>query len=246
MAIDLEKIKEIHANLSGKGTGGGGMSDTFLKIEDGTNSVRILPPKEEDMDFYAMTKLHRVPQQDGTVKNIHCRQVHGEQCPICNLYYSLWKEPTKDETLARQIKGRDRYYMNVVDRESGEVKILSVGIILFKKIIAAMVDPDYGDITDVEEGHDFKIIKIMEGQWPKYDQSAPRPKSTPAGSGKEVAGWMDSLHDIQSLVKLEDYEELKQISESINPFAAVERSAGDINRSNTEVGDDDYMEKLQS
>ncbi len=136
--------------------------------------------------------------------------------------------------------------MNVVDRNTGEVKILSVGIILFKKIIAAMVDPDYGDITDVEEGHDFKIIKIMEGQWPKYDQSAPRPKSTPAGTGAEVAGWMDTLHDIQSLVKLEDYEELKQISESINPFAAVERSAGDINRSTTEVGDDDYMERLQS
>jgi len=244
MAIDLEKIKEIHANLSGKG--GGGMSETFLKIEEGTNVVRLLPPKEEDQDFYAMTKLHRIPMQDGMVKNIHCRQVHGEQCPICNLYYSLWKEPTKDETLARQIKGRDRYYMNVLDRESGAVKILSIGIILFKKIIAAMVDPDYGDITDPEGGHDFKIVKIMEGQWPKYDQSAPRPKSTPAGSGKEVAEWMESLHDIQSLVKLEDYEELKQIAESINPFAAVERSVDEVHRSETEVGDEDYMEKLQS
>ena len=57
---------------------------------------------------------------------------------------------------------------------------------------------------------------------------------------------MDSLHDIQSLVKLEDYEELKQIAESINPFAAVERSAGDIKRSNTDADDDDYMERLQS
>ena len=45
------------------------MSDTFLKIEDGTNSVRILPPKGEDDNFYAMTKLHRVPMADGTVKN---------------------------------------------------------------------------------------------------------------------------------------------------------------------------------
>ena len=244
MAIDLEKIKEVHANLSGKG--GSGMSDTFLKVEEGTNAVRILPPKEDDSDFYAMTKLHRIPMADGMVKNIHCRQVHGEQCPICNLYYSLWKEPTKDETLARQIKGRDRYYMNVVDRESGEVKILSIGIILFKKIIAAMVDPDYGDITDPEAGHDFKIIKVMEGQWPKYDQSAPRPKSSPTGSAKEVAEWMDSLHDIQSLVKLEDYEELKQIAEGINPFAAVERSADEIRHTDTDVGDEDYMERLQS
>ena len=81
MAIDLEKIKEIHANLSGKGMGGG-MSDTFLKVEEGTNTVRILPPKTDEENFYAMTKLHRVPMQDGTVKNIHCRQVHGEQCPM--------------------------------------------------------------------------------------------------------------------------------------------------------------------
>ena len=66
------------------------------------------------------------------------------------------------------------------------------------------------------------------------------------GMGKEVAEWMDTLHDIQSLVKLEDYEELKQIAESINPFAAVERAADDIRRSETEVGDEDYMEKLQS
>jgi len=244
MAIDLEKIKQIHENLSGKGTGGG--SDTFLILNEGTNTIRVLPPKEDDADFFAMTKLHRVPMQDGTVKNIHCRQVHGEKCPICDLYYSLWKEPTKDETLARQIKGRDRYYLNVVNREAGDVKILSVGIILFKKMIAAMCDPDYGDITDPENGHDFKIIKIMEGQWPKYDQSAPRPKSTPAGSAKEVAEWMDSLHDIQSLVKLEDYEELKQIAHSINPFAAVERSADEISRPERTVGDDDYMERLQS
>ena len=150
--------------------------------------------------FYSETKIHRVYDEDGTVHNYHCLKVHGDSCPLCDTYYGLWKTGSKDdETTARQIKPRARYYMNVVDRESGDVKILSVGIILFKKMIAAMLDEDFGDITDLQEGLDFKIIKQMEGQWPRYDQSAPRPKSSPTGSNSEVAAYMESLHDIFSL-----------------------------------------------
>ena len=39
----------------------------------------------------------------------------------------------------------------------------------------------------------------MEGQWPKYDQSAPRPKSSELGSKSEIAAAMDSLHEIHDL-----------------------------------------------
>ena len=99
--------------------------------------------------------------------------------------------------------------MNILDRDSGDVKILSVGVILFKKIVASMLDEDFGDITDLQDGFDFKIIKTMEGQWPKYDQSQPRPKSEPTGSDAEIAAYMDSLHDVHGLVKLEDYDDVK-------------------------------------
>ena len=69
----------------------------------------------------------------------------------------------------------------------------------------------------VASGHDFKIVKIMEGQWPKYDQSQPRPKSSEAGSKAEVAAWMDSLHDIHALVKLEEYEDVKTAAMGLLP-----------------------------
>ena len=82
---------------------------------------------------------------------------------MCDLYYGLWKTGRQeDEDLARKIKPRARYYMNILDRESGDVKILSIGVILFKKIIGAMLDEDFGDITDPVTGHDFKIVKEME------------------------------------------------------------------------------------
>ena len=243
MAIDLDKIRALHSQLSSQGGSDNNFINNFYQISEGTNTVRILPSKDGEKDFYAMTKIHRVPNTEGQVRNIHCRRVHGESCPVCDLYFGLWKTGKKeDEDLARQIKARDRYYMNIVDRESKEVKILSVGVILFKKIIAAMLDEDFGDITDLETGHDFKIIKVMEGQWPKYDQSSPRPKSSEAGSKAEVAAWMDTLHDIHALVKLEDYEDVKKTMQELLPS----HEGSSENPSEAEdVEDGDYLNKMQ-
>jgi hypothetical protein len=244
MAIDLEALRRKHEQLSNPQSGGNSdFVNNFYQIPDGSNAVRLLPWKDEDKEFYAETKIHRIPQPDGTVKNVHCRKVHGEQCPMCDLYYSLWKTGRKeDEDLARQIKPRARYYMNILDRESGDVKILSVGVILFKKIVAAMLDEDFGDITDPEKGHDFKIVKEMDGQWPKYDQSAPRPKSSPMGSKAEVAAAIDSLHDIHALVKLEEYEEVKNMAGALVGLDIPDEPSPQ----NEEVSDNEYLKKLQS
>lgn len=245
MAIDLDALRAKHAELSNPGSGNANSDflSNFLQVQEGTNVVRVLPGKDEDTLFYAETKIHRVPDEQGNVKNYHCRKIHGEPCPICETYYALWKEPNKDEDLARQIKPRSRYYMNVLDRDSGSVRILSIGVILFKKIIAAMLDEDFGDITDLETGHDFKIIKQMEGQWPKYDQSQPRPKSSVAGSKAEIAAWMDTLHDIHALVKLEDYEETKIVAQGL--FPSTEGSMNNPQEAK-DVPDDDYLSKMQS
>jgi len=244
MAIDLNALRAKHAELSNPG----GNTNTdflskFVQLQEGTNAIRILPGKDDDTLFYAETKIHRVPTGDGQTKNVHCRKIHGEPCPLCDMYYGLWKEPNKDEDLARQIKPRARYYMNVVDRDSGDVKILSIGVILFKKIIAAMLDEDFGDITDLTSGHDFKIVKIMEGQWPKYDQSQPRPKSSEAGNKAEVAAWMDSLHDIHALVKLEDYEEVRGAAQGLLPS---HEGSMDNPQQSEDVADEDYLTKMQT
>ena len=250
MAIDLNALRAKHAEISNSSTGSTNSSfiNNFLNLKEGTNAIRILPGKDEDTLFYAETKIHRVPDTspgapEGRTKNIHCRKIHGEPCPLCDTYLQLWKEPHKDEELARQIKPRARYYLNVVNRETDEVKILSVGVILFKKIIAAMLDEDFGDITDLKMGHDFKIVKVMEGQWPKYDQSQPRPKPEKAGSDAEVAQWMDSLHDIHALVKLEEYESVRESAQGL--FPSVEGSMQ--NPSPIEnVEDEDYLNNMQS
>ena len=246
--IDLEKIRQKHAEITKQG-GGQDFMNNFFQIKEGTNVIRVLPSADEEVEFYAETKIHRVVNAEGQPRNFHCRKVHGEGCPLCDAYYALWKTDSKgDEDIARQIKPRARFYMNIVDRETSDVKILSVGIILFQKILGAMLDEDYGDITDLKEGHDFKIVKVIEGQWPKYDQSAPRPRPEVAGSDAEVAEWMESLHDLQGLVRLEDYEATKEAAQTSYPGLTydqtVERTVATTEESTTES--DDYLERLQA
>ena len=248
MAIDLNALRLKHEQLNNPQSGNNtDFLKKFYQIPEGTNAVRILPWKDDEKEFYAETKIHRVTGPDGNVKNHHCRKIHGESCPLCDLYYALWKTGRKeDEDLARQIKPRARYYMNILDRESGEVKILSIGVILFKKIIGAMLDEDFGDITDIEAGHDFKIVKEMDGQWPKYDQSAPRPKSSPLGSKSEIATSMDTLHNIHELVKLEDYEDVKNAAALLTSTAVQGTVQGTSQNEAVNVPDNDYLNKLQS
>jgi hypothetical protein len=149
-------------------------------------------------------------------------------------------------TLARQIKPRERYYLNVAVRPANEVRILSIGQIVFKKILNTMMDPDYGDITDLKSGYDFKIVKEMDGGFPKYDQSAPRPKSSPAGTGQEIAGFMESLHDIHSLVKLEDFEEMRKSAEILLSEIGIASLSPKVMTSDEDNGpESNYLNKLK-
>tara|TARA_Y100000034_G_scaffold95621_1_gene116226 strand:- start:900 stop:1301 length:402 start_codon:yes stop_codon:yes gene_type:complete len=111
--------------------------------------------------------------------------------------------------------------MNVVDRNEGGVKIFSVGEILFKKIVNIMLDEDIGDITDLKTGRDFKIVRNRKGEWPDYSESNVRIKQEAAGSDKEIAEWMDSLHNIQGLVKLEEFDSVLKYAQHYLPSLAT-------------------------
>lgn len=261
MAIDLNALRAKHEQLSNPKAAAGGNNQDFLnkfyRVLEGDNYVRILPAAEgSDKPFYAETKIHRVPDGQGGVRNYHCRKVHGEKCPMCELYYALWKTGVKeDEDLARQIKPRSRYYLNILDRNTDEVKIFSIGMILFQKIMETMLDPDYADlfekaengILDTKIGHDFKVSMFKEGQWPKYDRSMFRPRGSELGSAQQVDEVMNSLHDIHDLVKLEEYDTLMEAAQNLRPELGVVRERPAPTQETPESGsDDDFTRRLMS
>ena len=249
--VNIEQLRKKYAEINNPG--GGGKSDflsKFFMMDEGTSVVRVLPAKDEaNQEFSAESALHRL-----NAKNYHCPRVKGDKCPACDTYYNMWKEinaigketPKGKELadLARQIKARKRYYMNVVDRRDESVKILSVGQKLFGKVLDCFFDEDFGDITDLKEGWDFKIVKDTQGQWPNYDKSSPKPKQSPAGTDAQNAQWMDELHDIHGLVKVAEYDELKGLMMELE--SATNGPQPETITSQTQAPDDeDYMAHLK-
>ena len=123
--VNLDELRKKYEEVTQQNSGGNkDFLSKFLITKEGTSIVRILPAKEEDDNFYAETAIHRI-EQDGQWRNYHCPRVKGDKCPVCDLYYGLWKtDHEENHNLARSIKARKRYYLNEVARESGDVKIL--------------------------------------------------------------------------------------------------------------------------
>jgi len=243
--MNFEKLKEsMKTRLDEIENRGNKFAEAFLQIKEGTTTIRLLPPKDEDSPLWAETRIHRIPQGEN-IKAVQCLKIFDKPCPICDLYYALWKTgSTRDSDLAKAIKGRARYYLNVVERDSNKVKIWSIGEKLFQKVATTMLDDDYGNIVDLEKGHDFKIVMVKDGKWPDYSQSAPRPKPSPAGNKKEIDEYMNSLHDINTLVKEEDYEEVKTITETLMAEHSMGMPGSDKS-SQEEMSQEEYIEKLK-
>lgn len=215
MTVDLKALQaKLEELKTGKKVDSEFLSK-YVQLRDGENRIRLLPPKDSDSNFYAETAIHRI-----NGKNLHC--IGRARCPICKhvskLYDSKLEENIEE---ARKIKSKKRYYFNAIVREdkdptTGETlidqgpKIFSCGIKLFEKILSTFVDPDYGDLTKLADGWDYKIVKKQIGEYPNYDDSAPRPKSTPAGTPEQCAEWLDNLHDLEALIVKKSPDELQE------------------------------------
>lgn len=157
-------------------------------------------------------------------------------CPICKYNSELWKESEDvDEkrakelqAQARDVKAYERYYYNCivrqqVDPKTGEVqknvgpKILSIGVQLHERIVRAIVgdkaneEKGLGDITDIKNGRDLKIIKSVrpgKDSFPEYNESKFQEQS-PLGDPDQVEQWLATLHDLGDLRKLQSVDDMR-------------------------------------
>lgn len=266
----LDELRKKHQELinstkTGPSSGGNAL-DKYLKLEQGKNIVRILPGKKEKMEFYAESSIHRYEDAEGNSRNYHCRKVQNEHCPMCELYFDLWKmhkelglekgKKSKFGDMATKIKANPRYYMNVIDRrlqEAGKepVKLFSTGKKLFAKIMADVLDPEYMNendpdnslIIDLKNGNDYIIDFGKSGEFNSYDNSKVRAKKSPAGSAAEIAAWMEMATDLSTLIQMGDYDTGKEIV--ANLMASLSPPARD-GRVSKDVSDDDFESSLEA
>jgi len=261
--INLDKIREKFEKLNKKS---GFNSESFLILKEGTTVIRILPyrspERSTDDNFYYDFKAHTVSEdfKDPNSKFICLRSI-DQDCPICSFYKSLWSTKSEaDEALARKIKPVDRFYMNVLVRNTpGEegiekVKILSCGKMLMNKVFGIILDQDYitvegqesYSILDLHKGRDFKIVMTKEKNWPRFDQSMPRPNTSPvAKSEGELEAVLSQLHNLPSLVKVKDLKDYQLAVENLNATRALAGAKAESSNESEDLTTEEYLENLK-
>lgn len=235
MAKTLAELREMHKNMNSDSKKSSGSSNGFWSPEEGDNVVRFLPGKEDPLDFFVETKLHAYQDEEGRWNYYKCRKTQNEKCPMCELYYDLWKrhndaglgrdDDSKFATMARMIKPRPRFYSAAIIRsleEKGEdpVKLLSMSKQLFDRVMQTMISEDFQDEDDpnnttmisLTRGNDFNIRMTRQGQFPSYVESMGKYKKTPAAKNEAlIAEYMDNSLNLASLGEIDSYEKGKEI-----------------------------------
>jgi hypothetical protein len=236
-----ERLEQLNNSGSNRGNGAG-FNFLNLKDGRNVIRI-LPPREGADMFFEEVWVHYGVGKnaqnKNGTM--VVCPKTHDENapCPVCELADELKKLSKKrDDSYdkqSRSIRRKKRVYYNAISRdedlsvyekneegkwintETGEeespVKVLGTGIGILKDIISLIVDPEYGDITDPEEGLDLIITKTGSGQFnTKYDVKTVR-KESPIG----FDAWEECLHDLSQLAKAKSYDEILAIMQGEEP-----------------------------
>ena len=210
MAIDFEAIKRKLDRLSGNNNS----RNTMWKPTEGEkHSVRLLSfPDNDGQPFKELMFYYNIPGQRGLL----APSQFGKRDPIQELINKLRDEGTKESyEMAKKLYPKMRVYAACIVRgeESEGVKLWGFGKTVYQKLLALMLDEDYGDITDPFEGRDVNVVcsKNPGQQW-AMTEVTPRGKETKLSKdSKQAKQWLDNLPDVDSIFQLKSYDELSKI-----------------------------------
>ena len=204
MSINMELMKKKLATL--RGELGSGEASVWFKPDEGDQTIRIVPDPDGDplkeMFFHYNVGEHR--------GGIVCpKRNFGEQCPICEFASSLWREGVdkndeESKKLAKSLFVRARYFSPVVvrGREEEGIKVYGYGKRAYELLLGYILDPDYGDITDVMEGTDIALTytkPTTPGAYPQTSLKMRRNSSTLLEDTEAISSLLDGMPDFGSL-----------------------------------------------
>lgn len=235
------RLTELNSNSGGSGSGGGiswlNLKDGRNVIRILPPKGDGVFAKEVFVHF-GVNKTEE--NKKGTM--VVCPKTHGDNkpCPVCEVVAEMRKlskkKDDKYDKMARELNKKTRVYYNVIDRaddlstfekkevdgkekwfnaddeEETPIKVFGSGIGIYKALLALIVDPEYGDITDEEEGLDIIITKTGTGFNTKYEVKSVR-KESPIG----FDDWEEESHDLNPLAKAKSYDEIQAILNGEEP-----------------------------
>ena len=188
----------------------------YDKLVQGKNVRRLLWPKGDKESFYSEGYVHFGLGEDGKTM-VTCPKTFDShnRCPVCEYVEQLQKSKDKDDKkMADDIKARRRIYVNVINRDSDDEedtpKVLPIGVTILKGLLDIICDPDYGDITDYNEGRDLTIKRTGQGLKTEYSVIA-KPNTSVASESMSEEELEEKMPDLDAMFREKTYEELEDI-----------------------------------
>ena len=172
----------------------------------------------------------------------------GENCPLDNYVRELYKQGDEESVkMAKSLSARQRFFAPVVVRgeEKQGVRLWGFGKMAYQELLNLVLNPDYGDITDVNEGTDL-VIKYGKPPGAQFPQTniTPRRKASPlAEDDTVIKEYLDGVPDFTSVF---DRKSTDEVQNMLDDFIASQLDEGDAEEMSTEsakYGGDSSIDK---
>jgi len=221
----MKKMREKYNTLKSKG---GGKKDLFWKPQDGDQVIRILPTADGDpfKEFWFYYNLDKGP--------VLCpKRNFGEDSPVLDFASSLYKEGTPDSIeMAKKLFPKQRFFSPVLVRgeEGLGVRVWGYSKTVYEQLLQLVLNPDYGDVTDVDEGTDL-VLNYGKKAGALYPSTklTPKRKTSPA-CAKGDKDCKELLGEIPEFDGLFERKTTAQVQELLDIFMQGGEEKDEINK----------------
>ena len=227
MGINLAKMKEKLDALENRGQ----KKSVFWRPEDGEQTIRIVPTADGDpfKEFWFHYNLGKNAGFLSPKKNF------GEEDPLNDFIRQLYKDGSEDSIkMAKNLSARQRFFAPVVVRgeEDQGVRLWGFGKTAYRELLGLVLNPEYGDITDVTEGTDLTIQygKPPGAQFPQTSITPRRKPSPLAGSEAEISAFLDQIPDFTEVFERKTPQ---QVQNMLDEFLLGESDAEEMSAETT-------------
>lgn len=129
---------------------------------EGRNQIRIMPPPEGEDQYFYRVGFHYGIGPDNRMFPCPKLGLARKSCFLCDESDRLMKSKDEDDIAdGKELRPTKRFLITVIDidKPKDKFQVWPVGVKAFREVNYYFSDPEWGDVSDLEEGFDFIIIR---------------------------------------------------------------------------------------
>jgi len=232
MAVNLEALQKKLNQLSGQNS----RKNTMWRPPEGEETtIRIIAfPDNDGQPFKERYFYYNIGNNPGLLAPYQ----FGKPDPFQELITKLRSDDTKESyELAKKLYPKMRSYAAVIVRgeEDKGVRLWGYGKMAYQELLNLVLNPEYGDITDVDEGTDLVIGygKPPGAAFPRTTVTPRRRSSTLVEDRDEINKHLESIPDFSSVF---DRKTPEQVQAMLDEFLLGDAEAEEVSSETKKYG----------